>query len=277
MEASSFQLETITTFRSKVSIWLNLAPDHLDRYPDMESYRIAKERIFEPLQPDDWKISRYEEGLSFEKNHMTFSTQSSKADYYLSEGAIACPNGLRVDLKETKLRGLHNIENAMAAIATIDALGLDWTAPPEALMMDYNPPSHRCEFIRDLDGAEYINDSKSTNLHSLETALNAFSNPLILIVGGKQKGLNFNVLKGKLAKKIKLCLTIGEIGEELATLFSSEVETRYSATLEQAVKIAHENAIKGDYVLFSPGTSSFDMFSSYMERGEAFRNAVINL
>ncbi len=277
VEISSFQLETISTFRSAVSLWLNLAPDHLDRYPDMEAYRAAKERIFEPLLPSDWKITRYEEGFSFPESHLTFSAFSSDADYRYENGMILRAGETDVDLSETRLRGLHNVENAMAALATVRCLGLEWTAPPAVLLQDYYPPEHRCEWIRDLDGVGYINDSKSTNLHSLETAISAFDRPLVLIVGGKQKGLNYKELKGKLAKSIKLCLTIGEIGPDLARIFSDEVESRFCDSLENAVSEARSFAVDGDYVLFSPGTSSFDMYANYMERGEAFRKVVMGL
>ncbi len=277
VEASSFQLETISTFRSAVSLWLNLAPDHLDRYPNLESYKAAKKRIFENLGPEDWKVTRYEEGFQFPNNHMTFSSRSPDADFTIKGDQIMTPSGIVVDLSSTKLRGLHNMENAMAAIATIQCLGIDFTAPAEALLANYSPPAHRCEFIREMRGVEFINDSKSTNLHSLETALEAFTQPLILIIGGKEKGLDYTPLKGKLAINTKLCLTIGEIGPNLATLFSNEVETKYCQTLEDAVAIAQKSAIKGDYVLFSPGTSSFDMYISYIARGEAYREAVLAL
>ena len=277
VEISSFQLETVSTFRSKVSLWLNLAPDHLDRYPSFDAYRAAKERIFDSLYPTDWKITRHEEGFSFPENHLTFSAFSGAGDYYCEDGLIIRPREPAVDLSSTRLRGLHNTENAMAALAAITCLGLEWTFPPEVLLQDYFPPSHRCELIRDLDGVSYINDSKSTNLHSLETALSAFNRPLILIVGGKEKGLNYKELKGKLAKNIKLCLTIGEIGPNLVKTFSEEVESRFCDSLDIALTEARSFAVEGDYVLFSPGTSSFDMYSSYVERGEAFRKIVEGL
>lgn len=277
VEVSSFQLETISTYRSAVSLWLNLAPDHLDRYPSLEAYREAKKRIFQPLLPTDWKVTLHEEGFSFSENHLTFSAHAEEADYRYTDGLIHLPGGVTVDLQKTKLRGLHNMENTMAALATVQCLNLDIIKPAEELLADYDPPAHRCEFIRELDGVEFINDSKSTNLHSLETALKAFEQPLILIIGGKEKGLDFTYLKGMLAKNSKLCLTIGEIGAQLADLFQDEVETKYCENLTEAVQVAHESAEKGDYVLFSPGTSSFDMYSSYIERGEAFRDSVLGL
>ena len=273
VELSSFQLETISTFRSTVSVWLNLAPDHLDRYPDMESYRKAKERIFLPLCSTDWKITRQGEGFTFDQNHLTFSTIAN-ADYSMEEGLIRCPKGDLIDLSTTKLRGTHNYENVMAAIATIDCLSLSWSRSPAEILADFTPPEHRCELVRSLDGVEYINDSKSTNIHSLETALEAFDKPLILIIGGKEKGLDFASLRGKLAKNVKLCLTIGEIGEDLATLYASEIDTCFCSSLSKAVEKSQAESENGDYVLFSPGTSSFDMFQNYMQRGEAFKDAV---
>ncbi len=277
VEVSSFQLETISTFRASVSLWLNLAPDHLDRYPNMEAYRAAKERIFLNLLPTDWKITRYEEGFEFASNHITFSAFDDSADWNYADRLICSQSAPAIDIHQTKLRGLHNIENVMAAAATINCLGIDLPAPLDSLLQDYQPPAHRCEFIRSLHGVEFINDSKSTNLHSLETALDAFEQKLILIVGGKEKGLNYKNLKEKLAKNIKLCLTIGEIGPNLVKLFSGDIETLYCESLEEAVTKAQLSAEEGDYILFSPGTSSFDMFRSYEERGDAFRTIVDGL
>ncbi len=277
VELSSFQLETISTFRSKVSLWLNLAPDHLDRYPDMAAYRAAKERIFSTLTPEDWKVTRQEEGFTFAHNQVTFSTLSKEADYTLQDGLISCLDGSMIDLSETRLRGRHNVENVMAAVAAVNCLQLPWTREPAEILQDFTPPEHRCELVRSLNGVEYINDSKSTNIHSLETALEAFDRPLILIIGGKDKGLEFDALQGRLAKNVKLCLTIGEIGEDLAQLYASEVDTLFCSGLSEAVQKAQSGANQGDYVLFSPGTSSFDMFPNYMKRGEAFKDAVEHL
>ncbi|MGE9270058.1 MAG: UDP-N-acetylmuramoyl-L-alanine--D-glutamate ligase, partial [Verrucomicrobiales bacterium] len=190
LEASSFQLETIVDFRPEVAIWLNFAPDHMDRYPDVESYRRAKLRIFENQRENDTAIVRAGESLALPGVGVTtFSTEQREADWFF-DGRWILRRGERVlDLHEgTHLRGLHNAENAMAAMAACEALGIELSLMASALA-DYAPPRHRCELVRILDGVEWLNDSKATNLHALECALRSQNRPVVLIVGGKEKGL----------------------------------------------------------------------------------------
>lgn len=278
LELSSFQLETISTLHPVVAVWLNFAPDHMDRYPTVEAYRAAKLRIFENQTPDDTAIIRTGEELpDLKAKVVTFSTTDSTADWY-SEGHTIEHGGetwLNID-HDTSLRGLHNAENAMAALAACQALGISQSLMREALQ-GYAPPPHRCELIRTLDGVEYLNDSKATNLHALESALRSQTRPVILIAGGKEKGLDYSPVVPLLAKKALGVVTFGQIARPLADLFSAAVSCESVSSLADAVTVARGLAPRGSTVLLSPGTSSFDQFSGYEQRGNAFRDLVHQL
>ncbi|MEN9535117.1 MAG: UDP-N-acetylmuramoyl-L-alanine--D-glutamate ligase [Verrucomicrobiota bacterium] len=278
LELSSFQLETIRTLRPDVAVWLNFAPDHMDRYPSVEAYRAAKLRIFENLRPDDVAVIPFGGDLPASTTKpITFSTIDPAADWF-SHGVLIFHGGkVCADLnRDSFLRGLHNAENAMAAMAACHALGVPIDVMREALH-GYNPPPHRCEFIRTLDGVEYLNDSKATNLHALESALRSQVRPVVLIAGGKDKGLDYSSVLPLLEKKALACVTFGQIAHPLATLFSQAIQCEAVSTLADAVKAARSLAPQGSTILLSPGTSSFDQFSGYEQRGDAFRDLVHQL
>jgi UDP-N-acetylmuramoylalanine--D-glutamate ligase len=277
LELSSFQLETIRSFRPEVAVWLNFSPDHMDRYQAEADYRQAKFRIFENQTGEDHAVVRFGEELgALAASCVTFSSVESSADYSL-EGTRICRDGAVVgDLSQTKMRGLHNAENVMAALAVGDAMGVSSEVAMSSLA-SYAPPVHRCELVGILDGVEYVNDSKATNLHALESALRSQSNPTVLIAGGKDKGLDYRPVLPLLAEKVTSAILIGEIRESLGSLLEGVVATEMAASMEEAVRSAAGCARAGSTVLLSPGTSSFDMFSGYEERGEAFRAAVQKL
>src|SRR5262245_1626347 len=167
VEVSSFQLETIRTFHPSISLWLNFAPDHLDRYRSVAEYRAAKLRIFENQTEQDVAIVNAAETLpTIQPRRITFSAYSNRADFRLSDGAIVYGNQLILRLADTKLRGLHNIENMMATLAVGVARGLSFPQMVAAIQ-DYEPRPHRCEFVREVDGVKYVNDSKATNLDAV--------------------------------------------------------------------------------------------------------------
>jgi UDP-N-acetylmuramoylalanine--D-glutamate ligase len=278
LELSSFQLETIRTLRPDVAVWLNFAPDHMDRYPTVEAYHSAKARIFMNLRPEDTAVIRTGENLTLpECRQVTFSTTDPDADWF-SDGNIIFHKGEAcLDMvADTALRGLHNAENAMAAIAACAALGISSGIVREALH-GYAPPPHRCELIRTLDGVEYLNDSKATNLHALESALRSQTRPVVLIAGGKDKGLDYSPLQSLLREKALAAVTFGQIADPLAALFTTAVPTEAVSTLDDAVAVARRLAPRGSTVLFSPGTSSFDQFQDYVQRGNTFRDIVHQL
>jgi UDP-N-acetylmuramoylalanine--D-glutamate ligase len=189
LEISSFQLETISTLRTRVSIWLNFAPDHLDRYPDMESYFNAKVRIFENQTPDDWAIVRAGENVgNLKAKRISFSAETD-ADFTYRKGSFFHGQKKIGDSSQLRLRGTHNMENVLAAMAAGWAFGLTFEGMMKTLET-YDPPRHRCELVRTLEDREYINDSKATNLHALESCLLSQERPIVLIAGGKEKGLH---------------------------------------------------------------------------------------
>ena len=278
LELSSFQLETISTLHPVVSIWLNFAPDHMDRYPTVEAYRAAKLRIFENQTAADTAVIRSGELISgLKAKVVTFSTLDRDADWF-SEGSSIVHRGetwMEMD-RDTSLRGLHNAENTMAAMAAGDALGISPATMREALH-GYAPPPHRCELIRTLDGVEYLNDSKATNLHALESALRSQTRPVVLIAGGKEKGLDYSSVVPLLSEKALAVVTFGQIARPLADLFATAVSCQSVSTLADAVATARGLAPRGSTILLSPGTSSFDQFNGYEQRGNTFRDLVHQL
>ena len=277
LELSSFQLETIKELKPDVAIWLNFDADHMDRYTCLEDYKKAKLRIFENQTNEEFAIVRKGEDVGeLRATTYTFTTESADSDFTLTNGWICFNDEPLLELEETRLRGLHNAENAMAAIGACMKVGVAKEKIAPALK-GFAPPMHRCELIRSLDGVEYLNDSKATNLHALDSALRSQSRPVVLIAGGKQKGLDYTDLLPRLKKHAHHAIVYGEISDQLQELFSKAVETINVETLVEAVAEAKNLAKHGDAVLLSPGTSSFDQFKGYEHRGDVFREAVLDL
>ncbi|MHB1080157.1 MAG: UDP-N-acetylmuramoyl-L-alanine--D-glutamate ligase [Prosthecobacter sp.] len=274
LEISSFQLETIRDFRAKATLWLNFAPDHLDRYPDMQSYFAAKARIFENVTADDVAIVRAGESVSSgPAQRWTFSAYGEEAGYTYSAGSfyhlgeeIGSASGL-------KLRGKHNMENVLAALMTGRVFGLQYSSMLKA-MESYEPPRHRCELVRTLHDREYINDSKATNLHALEACLRSQERPIVLIAGGKDKELDYTPLRAELNGQVRAMVLIGEIAEQLQQTFGDLLPCQCATDMADAVRLATEVSQAGDAIILSPGTSSFDMYTGYAQRGDVFREAV---
>ena len=274
VEVSSFQLEAIRTFRPSISLWLNFAPDHLDRYRSVSDYRAAKLRIFENQTESDVSVVNAIEKLpAVRPRKITFSVYTDQADFSVSQGAIIYHGEAVLRLADTRLRGLHNIENLMATLAAGMARGLPFNEMVPPLRV-YEPRPHRCEFVRELSGVEYVNDSKATNLDAVDKALRAQSKPVILIAGGKDKGFSFDALRPLVKEKVKSTILIGEMAESIRRSWNGAVQSQIANSLANAVERAHASARPGDVVLFSPGTSSFDMFKSYADRGDQFRALV---
>ena len=274
VEVSSFQLETIKEFRPGIAIWLNFAPDHLDRYSSVAEYRQAKLRVFENQTAEDVAIVNAVETVGqLQARKITFSAYDDRADFHLTEGAIVYHQTPVLRLSQTRLRGSHNIENLMATLAAGHARGLsfDEMVPPLAR---YEPQPHRCEFVGSINGVDYINDSKATNLDALEKALVAQTKPVVLIAGGKDKGFTFESLRPIVQERVKTAILLGEMAKRIAQDWSDATQIELASSLADAVDRAHGAAAAGDVVLFSPGTSSFDMFKSYVDRGDQFRGLV---
>jgi UDP-N-acetylmuramoylalanine--D-glutamate ligase len=274
VEVSSFQLETIREFHPSIALWLNFAPDHLDRYRSVAEYRAAKLRLFENQTSNDVAIINANEQLpELRARKITFSAYTNRGDFRLSEGAILFENQPVLRMNQTKLRGSHNIENLMATLAAGHARGLSFEqmVPP---LNAYEPQPHRCEFVRQIGGVDYINDSKATNLDAVEKALQAQTKPVVLIAGGKDKGFNYQPLRALVKEKVRATILIGEMAKQIARDWDGTMKIDMAASLADAVERAHATAKSGEVVLFSPGTSSFDMFKSYADRGDQFRALV---
>ncbi len=274
LEVSSFQMETIEQFCPDIAIWLNFAPDHMDRYKRIEDYFAAKKRIFDNMRPEQLAILRLEEKLGdLAPRIETFSSLESQAtlhyrDSVIYEGERAC-----ISLKNTRMEQSHNAENSMAALLACRPLGIS-ESQIERAIVSFAPPCHRCEMVAERKGILWLNDSKSTNLHSTAAAIHSQTRPIILIAGGKQKGLNYAPLIPLLKQKARHSLCFGEIASPLCNCLSAACPSEEHDTVEQCVTRALSLAEAGDVILFSPGTSSFDQFTGYEARGQCFRDAV---
>ena len=274
VEVSSFQLENIHGFAPKIAVWLNFTADHLDRYSSMQEYFQAKLRIFENQQSDDWAVVNARDNLPpLKARKITFSAFESGADFSLRNNIIYFHDLALLPLAKTRLRGAHNAENLMAALGVGHAWGLQWDSMIGAIA-SFEPLPHRCELVGTIDGVDFVNDSKATNLDALEKALSSESRRVILIAGGKDKGFEFGSVTALVAQKCASVVLIGEMAERIEQLWGGAVQCHHCKNLGDAVCSARSLAKSGDVVLFSPGTSSFDMFKNYADRGNQFRAIV---
>jgi UDP-N-acetylmuramoylalanine--D-glutamate ligase len=281
-EISSFQLEWISSFRPTVAALLNLSEDHLDRYPDYQAYIDAKLRIFENQTEDDFAVVNRDDPLVWQY------AQGLKASLFpfsrkveLEEG-IFCTNGVITyrhngheecfPTAAIRLQGVHNRENIMAAMACALLLGC---RPDETFetVLCFEALHHRMEFVREVGGVSYFEDSKATNVGSVEKALESFTN-ITLIAGGKDKGGSYEPLAPLIRERVLHLILIGEAAERMEHELGALTNTRRAATLEEAVRIAAEVSTAGGTVLMSPACSSFDMFKDYEERAQRFIAAV---
>jgi UDP-N-acetylmuramoylalanine--D-glutamate ligase len=278
LEVSSFQLELIEEFRPRVAVWLNFAPDHMDRYETIEEYRQAKARIFEKQSPEDLVVIQTpiaEFADSCPARKVTFSAFGA-GDYTFADGWIHLRGERIFDFAATKLRGVHNAENVMAVLAIAQEFGISANLVAEALL-GYVAPAHRCELVGEINGHEFINDSKATNLHALESSLRGQLEPVILIAGGKDKGLDFTEIRDALPGKVSHAVLIGQTRERIARDWEGCVPCSLVGSLTEAIEEALRRARPKQTILLSPGTSSFDMFASYEDRGDSFRREVQRL
>jgi UDP-N-acetylmuramoylalanine--D-glutamate ligase len=293
LEVSSFQLETIQFFRPVIAVVLNLTPDHLDRYAGMEDYIRAKVRIFTNQQAFDWAIIQSEAlakmralDVQIPSKIITFSATDLAADLYLDRGLLISRMegwaGPLLDMDHCRLRGPHNAENLMAALAVGRVLRIGLSGMVDALKT-YEPAAHRCEVVAEVDGVTFINDSKATNLDAVQKALLSVpstedNHPNVwLIAGGRDKGLGFHDIGPLLSRKVKGAFLIGETQVKIRAAWGLFTPCALMNSLSAAVEEAAQRAVPGDVVLLSPACSSFDQFRDYKHRGEVFRQAVRNL
>jgi len=290
LEVSSFQLETIQFFRPAIAVLLNLTPDHLDRYSGVAAYLRAKARLFMNQQGFDWAIVQSEAlaqmrslDLEIPAKVITFSASNRRADLFLDRGLLISRldgwTGPLFDMAQGKLRGPHNAENLMAALAVGHVLRVPLEEMVAALK-SYEPARHRCEVVAEHGGVTFVNDSKATNLDAVQKALLAMpagrpGEPNVhLIAGGRDKGFEFHDIGPLLSQRVKGAFLIGETAKKLRAAWSLFTPCTLAGSLLEAVQWSAANAVSGDVVLLSPACSSFDMFQNYQHRGEVFRQAV---
>jgi UDP-N-acetylmuramoylalanine--D-glutamate ligase len=291
LEVSSFQLETIQTFRPKIAVVLNVTPDHLDRHRTLEVYVDAKARIFENQRSDDFAVLNEDDPTCVSMAARTqaqvfwFSRQKEvKHGAWVREGKILFRDGSSSQknqqrdimlVSEIPLKGAHNLENVLAAVCAGALMG----CAPEKIrqaVRDFKAVEHRLEFVATIRGVDYYNDSKATNVDATIKALESFPANIHLILGGKDKGSDYSVLNDLLRQRVKRVYTIGAAAGKIESQIKG-VEVVHAETLENAVRKAHAVAQTGDVVLLAPACASFDQFKNYEQRGQVFKEIVRGL
>jgi len=287
-EISSFQLETISKFRPKISAVLNMTEDHLNRHITMENYIAAKERIFENQQSSDFCVLNYDNEITRGMAAKTkaqvifFSKEPMKSGIFVKNDAICIEWGDYGDeiikCADLPILGTHSIENAMAAAAIAAAADVPIDIISNSLKA-FKAVEHRQEFVRELRGVRFYNDSKATNVDSAIIGIAAMSRPTILIGGGQGKGQEFDGLISVFKSKVKSFIIIGEATQQLVDACQAQGFTGYQAAtdMQDAIEIAISQAERGDCILLSPACASMDMFDSFEHRGKVFKDIVNKL
>jgi UDP-N-acetylmuramoylalanine--D-glutamate ligase len=271
VELSSFQLEAVRDFRCAAAAVLNVTPDHLDRYPSLQAYADAKARIFERQRAGDLAALNGEDERC---RRMPTQPGVRRAEFATRTPAVA--DGVEYALRAKALRGLHNAQNATAALLLARHLG----ASPEALQRgldSYPGLPHRLEPVRTLNGVEYVNDSKATNVDSVEKSLSAFEHDVLLLMGGRGKGAPYAPLRALLQGRVKALFTLGEDAPRIEDELGDLLRVERCGDLPTALSRAHAQARPGDVVLLSPACASYDQFRNFEERGERFKELVRSL
>jgi len=272
VEVSSFQGKTLSSFKPSVGAFLNFSPDHLDWHPSLEDYLLSKYNVFKRQEEGDILLITPQEEL---KN---VPTGARKIDIISSTSLdgeeVRFGGEVLFRTTDLRLRGDHNLKNAIFASLIAKLLGVP-TSLLRDVLRNFRGLPFRMEHVATIRGVEIYNDSKSTTPNSLRAALESFpDHSVLLIAGGKDKGADFYPLREVVSRKVKLALLIGETREMMKAAFGCDVDTKTLSSLEDAVSTAMRSATAGDFILFSPGCSSFDMFSDYIERGMTFNRLV---
>ena len=285
-ELSSFQLENIAAFRPNIGALLNLTPDHLDRHASLEEYGRAKARLFENQTADDFAIVNAEDRALRPYVPRTpqvywFSRQHpvEQGAYVRGEQIVFRRGGKEMILLQRSdigLRGDHNVENVLAAASAAYLAGADPDAIAEGVR-SFAGVEHRLEFVAEINGVKFFNDSKATNVDATLKAIDAFPGRLLIILGGKDKGGDFTLLAGPLSKRKSVALLIGAATEKIESQLHGAVETLAVQTIDRAVRTAFERAQPGDTVLLAPACASFDQFTGFDHRGRVFKQLVRDL
>jgi UDP-N-acetylmuramoylalanine--D-glutamate ligase len=279
LELSSFQLETVETFRAHIAACLNVTQNHLDRHHSFENYANAKARLFETQAPEDLAVLNADDPVTeaFAKRTqgrtVWFSSTRTVAGAWLEGDTIQMDGSPLLDVHALLLRGRHNYENVMAAALIAERAGAGREQIARAAST-FAPVEHRLEFVRTLAGVGYYNDSKATSVDATLKAIDAFDGGLWLILGGKDKDSDYTVLREPLRTKARAALLIGAAAPKIAKHLSDSVPVVPCGTLDAAVDRASRSAAPGDTVLLAPACSSFDQFESFEHRGRVFKDLV---
>jgi UDP-N-acetylmuramoylalanine--D-glutamate ligase len=291
LEVSSFQLDFVETFRPRVAILLNITPDHLDRYNhSFDNYAAAKCKVFRNQEMGDTLVYNWDDPVtrsSVEKfirpsvRKLPFSTRKQLAEGARLVNGHVCirMNGEESDViaaREISIKGEHNMYNAMAAALASKAMGVP-TPSLRATLKNFKGVEHRLEFVRDVNGISYVNDSKATNVDSVWYALQSFDRPIIVMLGGRDKGNDYSALVELVRRNVKAVVAIGESADKVVRAFTPIVHVSKAKSMEEAVHTAAGLASAGDVVLLSPACASFDWFENYEHRGRAFKQIVATL
>jgi len=287
LEVSSFQLETVQTFRPRIAVILNITPDHLDRHRTFEAYAGAKARIFENQQSDDFAILNKDDpacvNLAKRVNAQLFWFSRQKEvqrGAWASDGRIlfrdAAGQQEIMMVADIPLKGAHNVENALAGVC----VGMLAGSRPERIreaIRNFKAVEHRLEFVARIRNVDFYNDSKATNVDATIKALESFPANIHLILGGKDKGSDYSVLNDLLRQRVKRVYTIGAAAAKIDSQIKGAADIFYAETLEKAIRRAAQDAQPNDIVLLAPACASFDQFDSYEHRGRVFKDVVKSL
>ena len=285
-ELSSFQLESCVTFRPRVAVYLNLTPDHLDRHGDMDGYAAAKEKIFAQQKKDDFAvlnlddeyIKRAAEHICARKFWFSLHLKPENGIYF-DEGVLhyMVDGQEKFSFRTEKIfiKGMHNVQNAMAAFLAAAVIGLDPQQIAQAIY-SFKGVAHRLEFVTERDGVLFINDSKGTNPASTVQAIYAYDQPMVLLLGGRNKGSDFSELMELIKKRVKQCIIYGEAAGEIKRAADEAGYTSYimANDFAEALALAKNNASSGDVVMLSPACASWDSFDNFEQRGDKFKELV---
>lgn len=283
VELSSFQLELIETFRPNISVFLNLTPDHLDRHHTMNVYGAAKARLFENQTENDVAILNADDSLTkayapSRPQIYWFSHKQRVAQGAYLRGAeivwqFEGQEEIVMKRDEIPLVGEHNLENVLAAVVATRLAGVD-AARIAISVRSFAGVEHRLEFVTEIGGVRYYNDSKATNVDATLKALNAFPGRILVILGGQDKGSDYTVLQQTLREKAVLALLVGAAADKIGKQIAGSVAIEQAGTIERAIEIAAHSARPGDVVLLAPACASFDQFENYEHRGRVFKDLV---
>jgi UDP-N-acetylmuramoylalanine--D-glutamate ligase len=283
LEVSSFQLETIESFKPYVGVVINVTPDHLDRHGSFEGYAAAKGRLFENQTAEDYAVLNAQDATcqEYAKNLRSqviwFDTKNEvERGAFIRNGQIYYRDGGETQImpvSEVTLKGAHNLENILASVCSGMIAGCE-PAKIRKAVGEFKAVEHRLEFVTTINGVQYFNDSKATNVDATIKALESFPANIHIILGGKDKGSDYTVLKPLLRERAKRVYTIGAAAEKIESHLGGVVEIIRAGTLDKAIRLAHEVAVPGDVVVLAPACASFDQFKSYEHRGRVFKETV---